>query len=147
MCIITPSLPLPPQAAIGVVQLQILRTHEPLLVNANPHQSGTTHLTLKNASSFPLHISLSVKDESQAFSLHPSSLTMPPGACSSPALFFTPGGHVGTLNRYAAARKKFSIIVTLFPSTSLLNPLTTNIHTYLILILIVTKPSCGVFDY
>ncbi|XP_063869324.1 uncharacterized protein LOC135105178 [Scylla paramamosain] len=88
----------PIKAAIGVVELQILRTPEPLVVDTHPHESGTTHFTLKNASCFPLHISLSVKEDSQAFSVQPSSFIMPPGGRSFPALLFIPGACVGTVN-------------------------------------------------
>lgn len=102
------------QTLIGLVQLEILRTAEPLMIKTAPHQTGTTQLTLKNASSFPLRISLSFNDHCRAFSISPPNLTMTPGTRTSLSVSFAPGASLGTLNRYGV----FSGMVVMCSLTS-----------------------------
>lgn len=102
------------QTLIGLVQLEILRTAEPLMIKATPHQTGTTQLTLKNASSFPLHINLSFNDHCRAFSISPPNLTMTPGTRTSLSVSFAPGASLGTLNRYGG----YSRMVAMYSLTS-----------------------------
>lgn len=107
--ILTSSL-LPLQTLLGLVQLEILRVTEPLTIKTAPHQTGSTQLTLKNASSFPLRISLSFSDHCQVFSISPPSLTMSPGTRTSLSVSFTPGACSGTLNRYGGYSRMVLIL-------------------------------------
>ncbi|XP_050736162.1 centrosomal protein of 192 kDa-like isoform X2 [Eriocheir sinensis] len=94
----------PVKALIGLVQLEILRTAETLTIKTALHQPGTTELTLKNGSSFPLRISLSFSDHCRAFSISPPSLTMSPGTRTSLSVSFMPGASSGTLNSMLLVR-------------------------------------------
>ncbi|KAK3880196.1 hypothetical protein Pcinc_015296 [Petrolisthes cinctipes] len=94
----------PIKASIGEVCLESQRVCEPLTLEAASDTSPQTSITLKSSSTFPLRVSLAVREHKDVFSVHPAALVIQPHSYVSPAIIFSPHGWVGRVESYLVIR-------------------------------------------